>query len=166
MLKVKVWILADSFDSGVVQLACLFAPKVYVVLCKPEKNTREGVMAHHRTSSYALATPPTAGFNSQNQGFQSSINGGQMNRQHPPSLIENRDSTLTTSCKSKWWRSTNICIGTDWWKLMVRTRVLTHLQSFTTNTCVVWTRFKLNMFSKHQNHFESIKVQTQINVLK
>lgn len=33
--------------SGAVQTACLFAPKVYIALCKPAKNTREGVMSHH-----------------------------------------------------------------------------------------------------------------------
>lgn len=33
--------------SGAVQTGCLFVPKVYVALCKPAKNTREGVMGHH-----------------------------------------------------------------------------------------------------------------------
>ncbi|XP_037075388.1 metabotropic glutamate receptor-like [Pollicipes pollicipes] len=32
--------------SGLVQLACLFFPKIYVVVFKPEKNTRDAVMAH------------------------------------------------------------------------------------------------------------------------
>ena len=34
------------------------------MLCKPEKNTREGVMAQHRSSSAALATPPAIAMNS------------------------------------------------------------------------------------------------------
>lgn len=41
--------MTARFASGMVQLACLFAPKIYIVLCKPEKNTREGVMAQHRS---------------------------------------------------------------------------------------------------------------------
>lgn len=44
--------------SGLVQLGCLFFPKVYIVLIKPEKNTKELVMAQHRSSSY-LPTPAT-----------------------------------------------------------------------------------------------------------
>jgi hypothetical protein len=42
--------------SGLVQLGCLFFPKLYIVLFKPEKNTKEAVMSQHRSSTY-LATP-------------------------------------------------------------------------------------------------------------
>lgn len=74
---IRVVTLAASFSiGGMVQLCCLFVPKVYVVLCKPEKNTREGVMAQHRSSSYALATPPVLAVNSVQT--QSSTNGSQI----------------------------------------------------------------------------------------
>ncbi|CAG2109518.1 unnamed protein product, partial [Medioppia subpectinata] len=33
--------------SGAVQIACLFVPKVYIALLKPEKNTKENVMCSH-----------------------------------------------------------------------------------------------------------------------
>ncbi|XP_015175379.1 PREDICTED: metabotropic glutamate receptor-like [Polistes dominula] len=56
---IRVVTLALSLSlSGLVQLACLFFPKIYIVLIKPEKNTKELVMAHHRSSSY-LPTPAT-----------------------------------------------------------------------------------------------------------
>lgn len=56
---VKVITLALSLSlNGLVQLICLFLPKVYVVLIKPEKNTRELVMARHAGSSYPT-TPST-----------------------------------------------------------------------------------------------------------
>lgn len=56
---IKVITLALSLSlNGLVQLICLFLPKVYVVLIKPEKNTRELVMARHAGSSYPT-TPCT-----------------------------------------------------------------------------------------------------------
>lgn len=56
---IRVVTLALSLSlSAFVQLGCLFFPKVYIVLMKPEKNTKELVMAHHRSSSY-LPTPAT-----------------------------------------------------------------------------------------------------------
>ncbi|XP_046635504.1 metabotropic glutamate receptor 2-like isoform X2 [Daphnia pulicaria] len=75
----RIVTLAMSMSiSGIVQLACLFAPKVYIVLCKPEKNTRTGVMAQHRSSSYALATPPSIALHPlhNNQGSQLTIANG------------------------------------------------------------------------------------------
>ncbi|XP_023724133.1 metabotropic glutamate receptor 3 isoform X2 [Cryptotermes secundus] len=58
--SIRVVTLAISLSlSGLVQLGCLFSPKVYIVLFKPEKNTKEVVMSQHRSSSY-LATPTTA----------------------------------------------------------------------------------------------------------
>ncbi|KAL2735883.1 metabotropic glutamate receptor 4 isoform X1 [Vespula squamosa] len=60
---IKVVTLALSLSlSGLVQLACLFFPKIYIVLIKPEKNTKELVMAQHRSSSYlpTSATPVVA----------------------------------------------------------------------------------------------------------
>ncbi len=56
-------------------MACLFVPKIYIVLCKPEKNTREGVMAQHRSSSYALPTPPAIALNSLQHATSSISNG-------------------------------------------------------------------------------------------
>ncbi|XP_076640477.1 metabotropic glutamate receptor 6 [Colletes latitarsis] len=54
---VRVITLALSLSlNGLVQLLCLFLPKVYVVLIKPEKNTRELVMARHTGSSHPTAT--------------------------------------------------------------------------------------------------------------
>ncbi|KAF7380130.1 hypothetical protein HZH66_014485 [Vespula vulgaris] len=60
---IRVVTLALSLSlSGLVQLACLFFPKIYIVLIKPEKNTKELVMAQHRSSSYlpTSATPVVA----------------------------------------------------------------------------------------------------------
>jgi hypothetical protein len=55
--SIRVVTLAISLSlSGLVQLGCLFFPKLYIVLFKPEKNTKEVVMSQHRSSSY-LATP-------------------------------------------------------------------------------------------------------------
>ncbi|XP_076387481.1 metabotropic glutamate receptor 6 isoform X2 [Megachile rotundata] len=58
--EVKVITLALSLSlNGLVQLLCLFLPKVYVVLIRPEKNTRELVMARPAGSSHPTgpATP-------------------------------------------------------------------------------------------------------------
>ncbi|CAL7952540.1 unnamed protein product [Xylocopa violacea] len=53
---VRVITLALSLSlNGLVQLLCLFLPKVYVVLIKPEKNTRELVMARHAARSCPTA---------------------------------------------------------------------------------------------------------------
>ncbi|CAK9832016.1 Metabotropic glutamate receptor [Anthophora retusa] len=57
---VRVITLALSLSlNGLVQLLCLFLPKVYVVLIKPEKNTRELVMARHSSHPAASAAPIT-----------------------------------------------------------------------------------------------------------
>ncbi|XP_011501835.1 PREDICTED: metabotropic glutamate receptor 3-like [Ceratosolen solmsi marchali] len=60
---IRVVTLALSLSlSAFAQLACLFFPKVYIVLIKPQKNTKELVMAYHRSSSYvptsATSTTP------------------------------------------------------------------------------------------------------------
>nr|CAD7426272.1 unnamed protein product [Timema monikensis] len=53
---------SDTLDQagtdavGLVQLGCLFFPKLYIVLFKPEKNTKEVVMSQHRSTVY-LSTP-------------------------------------------------------------------------------------------------------------
>ncbi|XP_015430249.1 PREDICTED: metabotropic glutamate receptor-like [Dufourea novaeangliae] len=59
---VRVITLALSLSlNGLVQLICLFLPKVYVVLIKPEKNTRELVMSRPCGSSHpTTALPPEA----------------------------------------------------------------------------------------------------------
>ncbi|KAG1685964.1 Metabotropic glutamate receptor 3 [Nymphon striatum] len=45
--------------GGFVQLACLFIPKIYVAVLKPEKNTRENVMySHHSMHSSSLGVQP------------------------------------------------------------------------------------------------------------
>ncbi|XP_068084328.1 metabotropic glutamate receptor 3 [Anabrus simplex] len=55
--SIRIVTLALSLSlSGLVQLGCLFFPKLYIVLFKPEKNTKEVVMAQHRSSSF-VATP-------------------------------------------------------------------------------------------------------------
>ncbi|XP_076754284.1 metabotropic glutamate receptor 6 [Xylocopa sonorina] len=55
---VRVITLALSLSlNGLVQLICLFLPKVYVVLIKPEKNTRELVMARHPARSCPTTLP-------------------------------------------------------------------------------------------------------------
>ncbi|GFX59937.1 metabotropic glutamate receptor 3 [Trichonephila clavipes] len=43
--------------SGAVQLACLFMPKVYIAVFKPEKNTKDAVMCPHNRNSSCLALP-------------------------------------------------------------------------------------------------------------
>ncbi|XP_035220503.1 metabotropic glutamate receptor 3-like [Stegodyphus dumicola] len=59
--------------SGAVQLACLFMPKVYIALFKPEKNTKESVMCHHNRNSSCLTLPAAAMY----QGMPSILlNGG------------------------------------------------------------------------------------------
>ncbi|KAJ8871654.1 hypothetical protein PR048_027981 [Dryococelus australis] len=50
----------SSSMSGLVQLTCLFFPKLYIVLLKPQKNTRDGVMANHR-SVICLPEPRVSG---------------------------------------------------------------------------------------------------------
>lgn len=42
--------------SGLVQVGCLFLPKIYIVVFTPEKNTKEVVMGHTRTSSFSTNT--------------------------------------------------------------------------------------------------------------
>lgn len=50
---IRIVSLALSLSLGAfVQLGCLFFPKVYIVLFKPEKNTRDAVMSTKRSSSY------------------------------------------------------------------------------------------------------------------
>ncbi|XP_046477673.1 metabotropic glutamate receptor 6 isoform X1 [Neodiprion pinetum] len=72
---IRVVTLALSLSlSGLVQLACLFFPKVYIVLMKPEKNTKELVMAQHRSSSY-LAAPATPVVVLNENGVSSYVHG-------------------------------------------------------------------------------------------
>ncbi|CAG7824008.1 unnamed protein product, partial [Allacma fusca] len=54
--SIRVVTLAISMSlSGFVELACLFFPKIYIVLLKPEKNTKEVVMAPNRSSFATLS---------------------------------------------------------------------------------------------------------------
>nr|CAD7588538.1 unnamed protein product [Timema genevievae] len=55
--SIRIVTLAISLSlGGLVQLGCLFFPKLYIVLFKPEKNTKEVVMSQHRSTVY-LSTP-------------------------------------------------------------------------------------------------------------
>jgi len=60
--EIRAVILAFSLSlSGMVQLASLLMPKVYIVIFKPEKNTRGGVMHNPRhTQSHIPQTPPNS----------------------------------------------------------------------------------------------------------
>ncbi|XP_065348662.1 metabotropic glutamate receptor 3-like isoform X2 [Cloeon dipterum] len=66
--------------SALVQLACLFAPKVYTVLWRPQKNTKEGVMTHHRSSSLA-PTPSPAPMHAVSEGSVEMSAGLEKSRQ-------------------------------------------------------------------------------------
>ena len=57
---VRVITLALSLSlNGLVQLLCLFLPKVYLVLVKPEKNTRKLVMARPAAAGGGFSQPTT-----------------------------------------------------------------------------------------------------------
>ncbi|CAG5104224.1 Similar to Grm4: Metabotropic glutamate receptor 4 (Mus musculus) [Cotesia congregata] len=93
---IRVVTLALSLSlSGIAQLGCLFFPKVYIVLMKPEKNTKELVMAHHRSSCYlssSAATPIVV------------LNGNYLkNIQGNESLLRSsrNSSTTSTLCNTK-----------------------------------------------------------------
>ncbi|KAK1127664.1 hypothetical protein K0M31_003161 [Melipona bicolor] len=56
---VRIITLALSLSlNGLVQLLCLFLPKVYLVLAKPEKNTRKLVMARPAAGGFSQPTTP------------------------------------------------------------------------------------------------------------
>ncbi|CAL8138068.1 unnamed protein product [Orchesella dallaii] len=60
--SVRVVTLAISLSlSGLVELGCLFFPKIYIVLFKPEKNTKEVVMAPNRGSFVTLSNSASHG---------------------------------------------------------------------------------------------------------
>jgi len=83
------------FFSGLVELACLFFPKVYIVLMKPEKNTKEVVMAPNRSSFAALNNSSSQQGNASN----TQPNGGCKKHLNPDDiLISSNGSFSDTSC--------------------------------------------------------------------
>ncbi|XP_023315068.1 metabotropic glutamate receptor-like [Trichogramma pretiosum] len=71
---IRVVTLALSLSlSAFVQLTCLFLPKIYIVIIKPEKNTRELVMTRHRSSNF-IPSPgrPTVVLNGNPHGVTTS----------------------------------------------------------------------------------------------
>uniref|UniRef100_T1IJD5 G-protein coupled receptors family 3 profile domain-containing protein n=1 Tax=Strigamia maritima TaxID=126957 RepID=T1IJD5_STRMM len=83
--------------SGFVLLGCLFVPKLYIVLLKPEKNTKEGVMSQCRTTfvpSSSIKQPPL-GKEFLNGSFKSDApqvkNTHSFKRSHSHSTINDHD---------------------------------------------------------------------------
>ncbi|CAH1772821.1 unnamed protein product [Owenia fusiformis] len=65
--QVRTFTLCLSVSlSGTVALVCVFAPKVYLCLVRPEKNTKETVMAHRKQSIINPAVPRSSTSGSMN----------------------------------------------------------------------------------------------------
>jgi len=89
-------LIDDSFGfSGLVELSCLFFPKLYIVLWKPEKNTKEVVMAPNRSSLLTLSKAASLGVptslltqeDPRGEGFQS--DGKYKEKLYPGGILVN-----------------------------------------------------------------------------
>ncbi len=83
-------------------MGCLFFPKIYIVLWKPEKNTKEVVMAPNRSSFATLNNFANAGSSSTPKTVQCNSNGNYSSSSHhhlsPEEILISNGSFSDPSC--------------------------------------------------------------------